>query len=45
MFGFIYNCNETKMIIHKAWDVFDKFQTLVEVGQTHVYIEFYKNKI
>ena len=37
MYGFIYDCNETKDIIHKAWNVLDKFQNLPEVGQTHVF--------
>lgn len=45
IYGFIYNCRETKEIIHKAWNILDKFQNLPEVGQTRVYRELYKNKL
>lgn len=45
IYGFIYNCNETKDIIHRAWSVLGKYQDLMEVGQTRVYKELYKNKL
>lgn len=45
IYGFIYNCRETKEIIHKAWNILDKFQNLLEVGQVRVYRELYKNNL
>jgi hypothetical protein len=45
LYGFIYNCRETKDIIRRGWNTLDKFQNLPEVGQTRVFRELYKNNL
>ena len=45
IYGFIYQCQETKQIVHRSWSILNKFQNLPEVGQTKVYNELYSNKI
>jgi hypothetical protein len=40
---FIYECRENKELLHDYWHVINKFRDLVEVGQTALYIELFKN--
>lgn len=40
---FIFECKENKEIAHDYWHVLNKFRDLIEVGQTAVYIELFKD--